>query len=429
MRQFVKKDRGNALIMGALSFAVLASFGVLTIDVGRIFVTKNQLQNAADAGALAGASLYCEGVDPTDDEVKDRVRLVGEAHKALSMDLPRNVDIPNSQITVTDDQANSRHVVEVTTQTPTRQYFLNLLKLTAPGDPNAPGGNSTNVHAVAAAACGATCGVQCVKPWAIPDRWDDRTAIAGYTGGNKRPNWQNNNAWDSEDLTNDVNGNGLYDPGDSYTDGNANGQYDAENYNSLLTGYIPDPYPGNYLSPSGDLGLELTLKANNGSNPAPGQYQAIDLPPVNRGTPITGADEYRENIANCNPATVWPGDWLQPETGNMVGPTNQGMRDLIAQDPNAYWDDITQSVQGSVFPISPRIVLIPIFDPRIPLNPGRQSDVQVVKVAAFFMEQMEGNAEVRGKFLKVRQPGEPCVAGGGGGGGAVSFTYTLSLIR
>ena len=52
-----------------------------------------------------------------------------------------------------------------------------------------------------------------------------------------------------------------------------------------------------------------------------------------------------------------------------------------------------------------------------------------VKVAAFFMEQMEGNAEVRGKFLKVRQPGEPCVAGAGGGGGATSFTYTLSLIR
>jgi len=427
MRQFVKRDRGNALIMGALSFAVLASFGVLTIDVGRIFVTKNQLQNAADAGALAGASLYCEGVDPTDDEVKDRVRLVGEAHRALSMDLPRNVDIPNSQITVTDDQANSRHVVEVTTQTPTRQYFLNLLSFAAK-DPSVAG-NSANVHAIAAAACGATCGVQCVKPWSIPDRWDDRTAIAGYTGGNKRPNWQNDNAWNSEDLTTDVNGNGLYDPGDGYTDGNANGQYDAENYNSLLTGYIPDPYPGNYLSPSGDLGLELTLKANNGSAPAPGQYYAIDLPPVNRGTPVTGGDEYRENIARCNQATVWPGDWLQPEPGNMVGPTNQGMRDLIAQDPGAYWDNITQSVQGSVFPISPRIVLIPIYDPRIPLNSGRQKDIQVVKVAAFFMEQMEGNAEVRGRFLKVRQPGEPCVAGGGGGGGATSFTYTLSLIR
>jgi len=46
------------------------------------------------------------------------------------------------------------------------------------------------------------------------------------------------------------------------------------------------------------------------------------------------------------------------------------------------------------------------------------------------MERMDGNAEVRGRFLKVRNPGQPCVAGGGGGGGAAtSFTYSLSLIK
>lgn len=426
MRQFLKKDRGNALIMGALSFAVLAGFGVLTIDIGRILVTRTQLRNAADAGALAGASLFCEKGDPTDAEVQDRVRLVGQAHKALAMDVPLNVDIPNSQITITRDPQAGRNTVLVLTQSTTRQYFLNVLKV---ADPASAGGNSSVVHGLAEAACGATCGVQCVKPWSIPDRWDDVTPIAGYTGGNKKlGNWQNDKKWNSEVFT-DLNGNNLWDPGEPYIDGNSNGKYDAEAYNSLLTGYIPDPYPGNYLSPNGDLGLELTLKAANPNQPAPGEYYAIDLPPVNRGTPITGGNEYKNNIANCNPAVVWPGDWLQKEPGNMVGPTNQGMRDLIAQDPNAYWDDITQSVKDSVFPISPRIVLIPIHDPRIPIVSGRPNDLQVVKVAAFFMERMEGNAEVRGRFLKVRQPGEPCVAGGAGGGGAVSFTYSLSLIR
>jgi len=427
MRQFVKKDRGNMLIMGALSFAVLAAFGVLTIDVGRIFVTKNQLQNAADAGALAGASMYCEEKDPSDDAVKDRVRLIGQAHKALTMDLPATVDIPNAQITLTNDVDNARHIVEVTTKSTTRQYFLNLLAFAAK---SGTGGNSSDVHAAAAAACGATCGVQCVKPWSIPDRWDDGVAIPGYNGGNKRPNWQNDGKYEQEDFT-DLNNNRVWDLGEPYVDGNGNGQFDAEPYNSLLTGYIPDPYPGNTLSPNGDLGFELTLKAGSpsvNSPPEPGQYWAVDLPPINRGTPIPGGDQYRENIATCNPTSIWPGDWLQTETGNMVGPTNQGMRDLIAQDPGAYWDDITQSVQGSLFPISPRIVLIPIHDPRIWIKSGN-SQLQVVKVAAFFMEQMQGNAEVRGRFLKVRQPGEPCVAGAGGGGGATSFTYSLSLIR
>jgi hypothetical protein len=422
MRQFVKKDRGNALIMGAISFAVLTAFGVLTIDIGRILVTHTQLQNAADAGALAGASLFCESGTPSDAEIQSEVRLVGGNHTSLAMDTPQKVDIPNSQITITRVPDAPSNIVEVRTRSVTKQYFLNLMKGQGWGG---NGGNSDTVNAVAAAACGATCGVQCVKPWSIPDRWDDVTPIAGYNGGNHRPNWQGNKAWDSEDFT-DANGNGLYDLGENYTDDNANGQYDAEGYNSQLTGYIPDPYPGNYLSPGGDLGLELALKADNDSKPTPGEYQAIDLPPVNRGTPITGADEYRNNIANCNVANIWPGDWLQLEPGNMVGPTNQGMRDLIAQDPDAYWDPITQSVQGSKFQVSPRIVLIPIHDPRIPIGQGRDI-VQVAKVAAFFMEQMEGNAEVRGKFLKVRAPGSPCIAGDGSSG--LSFTYTLSLIR
>jgi hypothetical protein len=285
--------------------------------------------------------------------------------------------------------------------------------------------NSDTVRASAAAACGATCGVQCVKPWSIPDRWDDITPIAGYNGG-KNGNWANNGKFDQEDFT-DQNGNHLWDPGEPIVDKNANGEFDSEAYNQNLTGYIPDPYPGNFLSPGGDLGLELTLHAGLPSDtPVPGQYFSVDLPPINRGNPIPGGDEYRENIANCNPASVWPGDWLRAEPGRMTGPTNQGMRDLIAQDPDAYWDPITQSVQGSKFQISPRIVLIPIHDPRIALESGG-SEIQVTKVAAFFMEQLQGPAEVKGRFLKVRAPGEPCVAGNGTSG--ISFTYTLSLIR
>jgi hypothetical protein len=429
MRHFVKKEQGNALILGALSFAVLIGFGVLTIDIGRILVTKNQLQNAADAGALAGASMFCENANASDPEVEARVRIVGGSHISLAMDKPEKVDIPNSQIKITRNLDAGRNEVEVTTKSLTRQYFLNLMKGQGWGG---PGGTSDMVEAVAAAACGATCGVTCVKPWSIPDRWDDVTAIPGYTGGKingkKMPNWQGDKHWNGEKLVNDINGNHIYDQGDTWEDDNANGSYDAEAYNEKFTGYIPDPVQGNYLSPGGDLGLVLTLKAANGTNPEPGQYYPIDLPPINRGTPIPGGDQYRDNIGTCNAAQVWPGDWLRMETGNMVGPTNQGMRDLIAQDPDAYWDPITQSVQGSKFEISPRIVLVPIHDPRIPIDAGHTQPIQVTKIAAFFMEQMDGNAEVRGRFLKVRNPGEPCVAGAGGGG-VTSFTYSLSLIK
>ena len=33
---------------------------------------------------------------------------------------------------------------------------------------------------------------------------------------------------------------------------------------------------------------------------------------------------------------------MTPEPGNMVGPTTQGIDDLIAQDPDAYWDHVYQ---------------------------------------------------------------------------------------
>ena len=58
----------------------------------------------------------------------------------------------------------------------------------------------------------------------------------------------------------------------------------------------------------------------------------------------------------------------------MIGPTNQGIRDLIAQDPGARWDTSLNGGQGGVAggcmamgtggcAISPRLVAIPVFNP------------------------------------------------------------------
>ena len=53
------------------------------------------------------------------------------------------------------------------------------------------------------------------------------------------------------------------------------------------------------------------------------------------GGPITGGDKYRENIASCNGLPIEIGDTLTTEPGNMIGPTKQGVEDLIALDPDA----------------------------------------------------------------------------------------------
>jgi len=57
LKKLRKEEDGQSLVMVALLFVVLLSFSALVIDVGMLYVTKAQLQNAADAGALAGAAV------------------------------------------------------------------------------------------------------------------------------------------------------------------------------------------------------------------------------------------------------------------------------------------------------------------------------------------------------------------------------------
>src|SRR2546422_931554 len=54
-RRLRKQTRGQALVTMAVSMVVLLGFVGLAIDVGMLMVTRNEMQNAADAAALAGA--------------------------------------------------------------------------------------------------------------------------------------------------------------------------------------------------------------------------------------------------------------------------------------------------------------------------------------------------------------------------------------
>jgi len=51
----VKNQAGATAVIVAIVLPMLIAFGVLAVDVGYMYVTKNELQNVADASALAGA--------------------------------------------------------------------------------------------------------------------------------------------------------------------------------------------------------------------------------------------------------------------------------------------------------------------------------------------------------------------------------------
>lgn len=345
-RNWLGNNRGSVMIMVAVALLAMFSFAIVTIDGAVLMTTKNQLQAAADAAALAGASGLIAG---SKDEATNRAIQFASYNKAVQ-ETRTPVIITAADVSFPEDDMVRvvTHRTEATGDA-LRTYFMRVVTLGH--------NNLSDVSAVAAAVIYDVCASDCVKPWAIPDRWDD------------------------------ANANGRMDTGEAY-----------------------DPVATGYQAP-GDIGQSIILKVGNPQQAiAPGQFFPIDLPPLDCACgedPETGGDQYRWNIANCSPYTVAPGDRLQLEPGNMVGPTRQGMQELIDADPTATWDDVNNTIAGSKFGLSPRIVLVPFFDPTSPPESGRNW-VRVTKIGAFFLEAMAQGGEVRGRFMKVTISGEPC---------------------
>ncbi|MDX1744924.1 MAG: hypothetical protein R3324_03205, partial [Halobacteriales archaeon] len=241
-----------------------------------------------------------------------------------------------------------------------------------------------DVEAVAAAAVFDASAANCMKPWILPDGWLD------------------------------ANVDGIYDSGETY-DPLTTG-YGTEAGSDWRNTYFPentglDAFGTTYVE---DVGRPIELKSGDPNEAMqPGWYYPWDIPQAD-GSPSVGGDKYRWNIANCNPSLIEIGDVYLTENGNMIGPTKQGVEELIAQDPDAYWDHNTQSVV-SQYPVSPRVVYMPLFDPRVTIDPGK-TEVTIHNIVGMFIEDMQGNTVI-GRFLQVGG------AGGGGTGPAAGLQF------
>jgi hypothetical protein len=82
------EEAGQALIQVTISLVVLLSFVALSIDVGRVYSERRNMQNAADAAALAGARELCLGKTLAEAEAKaaEVMRDNGVAADAISDD-------------------------------------------------------------------------------------------------------------------------------------------------------------------------------------------------------------------------------------------------------------------------------------------------------------------------------------------------------
>jgi hypothetical protein len=353
------RENGSVVVLGALFLVVLAGMGALAVDYGFLQHKRSQLQNAADAAALAGAAELVRSGGNMAAATRTAVRFghenLGELDNAAVAVTNQDVAFYNGETAVT---AGSADAVEVTAGR--SQARGNPVELALGG---ILGWNTQDLSATARASLFCSDQTRCLKPFSPPAKftWNDLC-----------------------DTNPKYRGNGAFDP-----------QSACELASVVVLGYGDQ-----------DLGTSIVLKLGDSHDTVvPGHFNPVDYPPVNRGTPETGADVYRLNIAGCtgsNNTLVRDGDELQIEPGNMVGPTNQGLDELLAADPDAAWDEATKTITGSGYadPMkSPRVALIPFYDPSRPQASGRNT-IYVYQLGAVFIEGVSKGGDVTGRFLR-----------------------------
>ena len=101
--------------------------------------------------------------------------------------------------------------------------------------------------------------------------------------------------------------------------------------------YIPVGQPGaTGYDATRDTGVELVLKANNQNKIAPSFYNPWDLPRRHRRQRLP-----RQHRRTATPTIVSVGDpHARRSPATWSARRQQGVHDLVAEDPTAYWDTL-----------------------------------------------------------------------------------------
>lgn len=91
------KKSGATVVIVAIALVLIISFAALAVDIGNFYVVLNELQNAADAGALAGSrNLYLESGEMVNTGAN---QISADAAMAnMAANLPVEVNLPNDNL-------------------------------------------------------------------------------------------------------------------------------------------------------------------------------------------------------------------------------------------------------------------------------------------------------------------------------------------
>jgi Flp pilus assembly protein TadG len=352
----MSSERGVTMIVVAISIAVLTGLSAFVLDYGVMWLARRQAQNAADAGALAGATALAfddKTYPPVTTVPLNSATLTAQANTIWDSSAPTvNVSWtcpPFAPYTV-GGVAAGYHCVQVdvyrdgtngSATLPT--FFARVFGVTTQG-----------VRATASAVVDVANASKCLRPWMIEDK---------FSG----PDWPT----------------GTYaNPPDSYT---------APSPSGPGTGYT-----------IADIGTVVTLKEGSPSGTlSPSFYYEVTIDPS-----CKGGNCYRTAIQSCVDVTHVIGQTLQTLPGNRQGPTNQGVTNLINQDKTATWDPSKKAVVNSCAPgcapVSPRIVPIAMFSPAEFVSLNRSSgtfNLTIVNLMGFFVQSVDNQGTVTGVLV------------------------------
>lgn len=354
-RRGLRNRRGVTIVLVGLLIFSLVGFGAFALDFARLYLFRAQLQTTADAAAMAGAiELFHQRPENADPVARSYV--------------PFNLVEKNVAEVGTDDVIPGRYDWTNDTFTPLATWTdpaVNAVRVNAfygasytLGSIFAPG---KRISATATAALGTIGSMRCLKPWAVPYEnilWalgEDPANLAYRMTDDDVAELRNNRVEISFKIT--------------------QGPAQAE-----LTDNPDVTVPGNYYA--------VTYPALRDSND-------VDYP----GDPVPGANEYRALIGGqCLDTPIRIGDWLETQTGNMQGPTQQGVGDLCG-------------ASGATFDCSPdQPVHMPIWANR--LDKDGKTEVQVRYMGSFMLTRMESGYVV-GYLTALNSTGGGVVAAPG----------------
>jgi hypothetical protein len=369
------------LIFVALSVLMLTAFSAFVLDYGVMWMSRRQAQNAADAGALAGAIARAFD-EPSAPGPVTTAAATQAAQLNLIMGEPGGVVVNTGpcpawstggecvRVDVYRDSTNGSTALPV--------YFATLFGVT-----------SQQVRATATARVAGANTSNCLKPWIVPDIWleegvlrstfpDTYDAWIPVTGETMGPNPDSNDLYIAPDAESG-------DPG---------------------TGFQTDL----------DVGRVVTLKAGSFDTISDSVFFRWDVPREDGIEDGSDNEQYRANISGeCSGIDIGIGDiindpdcsgysCLRTLDGSADGPTWQETRRVVDADPGAYWDETSDSVQGSAYATSPRVIHMPVFDIDHFASQWRQHGSQftlrIVNIVSFFIESYtQDPSTVTGRFM------------------------------